>query len=211
MRLHISIDFSTGAMRPLLLAALALSPSCALHPSPTPRASLITCGRKGRPKMPAGGNMAYSQQPSAQAPKASPDGMPLFYLYCRSGQGKPWYPVSMMKGDSQSKGLINAWLNSPVGKGVFKNRLDSGMARSIYESERRLANLAIEQYGHMKKLKANLQWGYKVVDNDVMCANKKILQLSDRRFTHTTSSAHAGPKRLLVRLRSRRLWQCHGI
>ena len=119
--------------------------------------------------------------------------MPLFYLYCRSGPGKPWYPVSMMKGDGQSKGLINAWLGSPVAKveaslilpskvahsadacvahvrqDVFKNRLDSGMAQSIFDSERRLANLAVENYSHMKKLKQQLEWGFKIVDNDVMC------------------------------------------
>jgi len=94
--------------------------------------------------------------------------MPLFYLYCRSGPGKPWYPVSMMKGDGQSKGLINAWLGSPVAKDVFKNRLDSGMAQSIFDSERRLANLAVENYSHMKKLKQQLEWGFKIVDNDVM-------------------------------------------
>ena len=52
---------------------------------------------------------------------------------------------------------------------VFKNRLDMGMAKSIFDSERRLASLAIEQYGHMKKMKSSLEWGYKVVDNEVMC------------------------------------------
>ncbi|KAL1519442.1 hypothetical protein AB1Y20_022964 [Prymnesium parvum] len=155
----------------LLAEASALHPAHALlragdrHAS---RSGPIVCGRKGRPKMPGGGTMAYGQQAQPQPQKASPDGMPLFYLYCRSGPGKPWYPVSMMKGDGQSKGLINAWLGAPVAKGVFKNRLDSGMARSIFESERRLAALAVEQYSHMKKLKSNLQWGYKIVDNDVM-------------------------------------------
>ena len=74
----------------------------------------VVCGRKGRPKMPGGGG-AFAQ-PQQRQPEPSPDGMPNFYLYCRSGPGKPWYPVSMMKGDGQSKGLINAWLGSPVAK-----------------------------------------------------------------------------------------------
>ena len=92
----------------------------------------------------------------------------MFYLYCRSGSGKPWYPVSAMKGDGQSKGLINAWLNSPLAKGVFKTRLDEGMARSIFESEKRLASLACEQYSHMRGLKQRLEWGYKIVDRELM-------------------------------------------
>lgn len=116
--------------------------------------------------MPTGGG-AYAQ-PQQRAPQASPDGMPLFYLYCRSGQGKPWYPVSAMKGDGQSKGLINAWLGSPFAKSVFKDRLDAGMARSIFESERRLSNLAVEQYAHMKDMKGRMQWGYKIVYNELM-------------------------------------------
>ena len=52
---------------------------------------------------------------------------------------------------------------------MFKNRLDSGMAQSIFESERRLSSMAVEQYSHMKKMKQNLEWGYKIVDNEVMC------------------------------------------
>ena len=61
------------------------------------RTSAIVMGRKGRPKMPQGmgGAMNGMQQ---QAPSAPTDGVPVFYLYCRSGPGKPWYPVSAMKG-----------------------------------------------------------------------------------------------------------------
>ena len=103
-----------------------------------------------------------------QAQSAPTDGIPVFYLYCRTGQGKPWYPVSAMKGDGQSKGLINAWLNSPVAKGVFKDRLDEGMARSIFDSERRLAEMATEQYRQLNEYKARLQWGFKILDKDLV-------------------------------------------
>ena len=108
------------------------------------------------------------QQGQQQAPEAPTDGSSVFYLYCRTGPGKPWYPVSAMKGDTQSKGLITAWLNSPVGKTVFKDRLDEGMARSIYDSERRLASMAVEQYRQLKDSQARLQWGFKILDQDVM-------------------------------------------
>ena len=77
------------------------------------------------------------------------------------------YPVSAMKGDGQSKGLIQAWLNSPFAKGVFKDRLDEGMARSIFDSERRLADMAVEQYRQLKDFKPRLQWGFKILDADV--------------------------------------------
>jgi hypothetical protein len=73
-----------------------------------------------------------------------------------------------MRGDGQSKGLINAWLNSPFGKGVFKDRLDEGMARSIFDSERRLAEMAVDQYTQLKDYKARLQWGFKILDRDLM-------------------------------------------
>ncbi len=92
----------------------------------------------------------------------------VFYLYCRTGPGKPWYPVSAMKGDGQSKGLVNAWLNSPLGKGVFKDRLDEQLAKSIFDSERRLASMAVDQYKVLKKHQARLQWGFKILDADVM-------------------------------------------
>lgn len=72
-----------------------------------------------------------------------------------------------MKGDGQSKGLINAWLNSPVAKGVFKDRLDEGMARTIFESERRLGDMAAEQYPQLREQKARLQYGFKILSKDV--------------------------------------------
>uniref|UniRef100_A0A6U7JCK4 Uncharacterized protein n=1 Tax=Haptolina brevifila TaxID=156173 RepID=A0A6U7JCK4_9EUKA len=130
----------------------------------------VIMGRKGRPKMPAGGGMqgAAAQGAQSRAPEAPSDGTPIFYLYCRTSPGKPWYPVSAMKGDGQSRGLVNAWLNSPFAKGVFKDRLDEGMARSIFDSERRLADMACEQYRQLKDNKARLQWGFKVLSKDVM-------------------------------------------
>jgi hypothetical protein len=49
-------------------------------------------------------------------PQAPPDGTPLFYLYARNPKTRVmWYPVSVLRGDQQSKGLISAWLGSPIG------------------------------------------------------------------------------------------------
>jgi len=133
------------------------------------RAGLVVMGRKGRPKMPSGGMQGgYAQGAQQRSPDAPADGTPIFYLYCRTAPGKPWYPVSAMKGDGQSKGLVNAWLNSPFAKGVFKDRLDEGMARSIFDSERRLADMACEQYAQLRDNKSRLQWGFKVLSKDVM-------------------------------------------
>merc|ERR1712113_1351590 len=114
----------------------------------------------GSVRMPNGAMMNPQQQQMRE-----PESM--FYLYCRTKARVMWYPVSVMRGDGQSKGLINAWLNSPFGKGVFKGRLDAGMARSIFESERRLTEMAKKQYPSLKK-STQLEWGYKVIDRDVM-------------------------------------------
>lgn len=116
--------------------------------------------------MPQG--MGGPQQTQVRAPDVPSDGTPVFYLYCRTGPGKPWYPVSAMKGDGQSKGLVNAWLNSPLAKGVFKDRLDEGMARSIFDSERRLAEMAVEQYRQLREAKSRLQWGFKAVSKEIL-------------------------------------------
>lgn len=119
----------------------------------------LMMGRKGRPKGPmAGMPPPNAMQQQQRQPDAPSDGTPLFYLYCRSGEGKPWYPISAMKGDGQSKGLISAWLNAPMAKGVFRDRLDQGMAKTIFDSERRLAGLATEQYAQLRPFKARLQW-----------------------------------------------------
>ena len=48
------------------------------------------------------------------------DGSSLFYLYCRAERKDLWYPVSVLQSDSQAQGLISAWLNAPLAKGVFK-------------------------------------------------------------------------------------------
>merc|ERR1719454_29714 len=61
----------------------------------SPRASSVIMGRKGRPKMPSGGMQGqYAQGAQQRAPEAMDDGTPVFYLYCRSAPGKPWYTAS---------------------------------------------------------------------------------------------------------------------
>ena len=143
----------------LLTGAAAFSPSGGLiAPSRSSRCAAVSMGRKGRPRGPSGvgAGQPSAMQQQMRTPTPPSDGTPMFYLYCRTAPGKPWYPVSAMKGDGQSKGLIGAWLNSPLGKGVFKDRLDEGVARSIFESERRLGNLAVEQYSILKPFKARL-------------------------------------------------------
>jgi len=154
----------------ILLASEAealMSPAVtARHATARRRAPCPTAGRKGRPQMPSGAMPSPSQQ-QMQDPEAPPDGQSLFYLYCRTKSRVMWYPVSVMRGDGQSKGLISAWLGSPFAKGVFKNRLDEGMARSIFDSERRLTDMARKQYPSLKKM-TSLEWGFKIVDKDVM-------------------------------------------
>ena len=149
------------------IGSRAVAPASSLR-----AAEPVVMGRKGRPAMPSTGQQGMGMQGQQQGgmPSAPVDGTSVFYLYCRSGPGKPWYPVSAMKGDGQTKGLIGAWLNSPVGKGVFKDQLDAGLANSIYDSERRLASMAVEQYRQLRDYQTRLQWGFKILDADVMAA-----------------------------------------
>lgn len=53
---------------------------------------------------------------------------------------------------------------------MFKDRLDEGIARSIFESERRLTDMARQQYPAIKKIQ-KLEFGYKLVDRSV---NEKV-------------------------------------
>ena len=72
-----------------------------------------------------------------------------------------------MNGDGQANGLIGAWLNAPLAKDVFKTRLDEGMAKSIFESERQLGEMAIRAHPSLAKYKTRLGWGYKMVSRDI--------------------------------------------
>ena len=100
-------------------SALQLQPARpALHTScAQPRTTGVFAGRKGRPSGQQGG----MQGSGMGGPKGPPeDGSSLFYLYCRAERKDLWYPVSVLQSDSQAQGLISAWLNAPLAKGVFK-------------------------------------------------------------------------------------------
>ena len=73
-----------------------------------------------------------------------------------------------MQGDGQSKALVQAWINTPFAKGLFRDRLDEGMARSIFDSERRLSKMAVEQYKQLKPNQSRLQYGFKAISIDIL-------------------------------------------
>ena len=185
----------------LLLALLALACDAFQHglasrlatrvPTARRRRSALedlVAGRKGRPRMPRGMGQGMPQPGQMPPEIPSDDGTPLFYLFCRTANVPTlWYPVSSMKGDGQSKGLINAWLNSPFGKMAFKNRLDSGMARSIFDSERQLADAAVRTHPALKKMQNSLEWGYKVVDREIM-AKEQAGEIEKQKVIHVTRS-----------------------
>ena len=101
-------------------SALQLQPPCPTlqRPCARPRTSGVFAGRKGRPSGQQGGQMGGG---GMGGPKGPPeDGSSLFYLYCRAERKDLWYPVSVLQSDSQAQGLISAWLNAPLAKGVFK-------------------------------------------------------------------------------------------
>ena len=95
--------------------------------------------------------------------------------------------LARSQGDGQSKTLVNAWLGSPVAKGVFKDRLDESMAGSIFDSERRLAQMAVDQYTQLKSYKARLQWGFKILDKDVM-AKEQAGEIEEQKIVPVSKS-----------------------
>lgn len=88
------------------------------------------------------------------------DGTPVFMIYVRTQEGKPWYPVNALRGDSQTKQILQGWLTSPLGKGTFKDRLDEGIARSVFGSEKDIKKMAVQMLPMLKKVQ-KLEWGYK--------------------------------------------------
>ena len=75
----------------------------------------------------------------------------------------------------------------PFGKMAFKNRLDSGMARSIFDSERQLADAAVRTHPALKKMQNSLEWGYKVVDREIM-AKEQAGEIEKQKVIHVTRS-----------------------
>merc|ERR1719321_357292 len=127
--------------------------------------------RKGKPKMPKGSfgqaNMQRQQQQQAAQQQAVAEGQTVFYLYCRTSSRQPWLPVSALQGDGKSDALISAWLNAPVGKDVFKNKLDENVAASIFQQEGELTAFVQNQYGQFVKDTTKLEWGFKIEDANI--------------------------------------------
>ena len=104
---NITYMFGAAAALTLAFAPLQLTPHgvASAASSATRCSEHVVMGRKGRPKMPQGGQAgAYAS--GAQSAMQSPpsDGSTVFYLYCRTEPGKPWYPVSAMKVSSETNG-----------------------------------------------------------------------------------------------------------
>lgn len=154
--LHPAAGFSPSAAGVHSLAADAMQ-----HPS---RATQVHMGRKGGPSRNQG-YMQQQQQVSRQPPPS--DGTPIFYLYVRSGEGRPWYPVSQFNGDATAKALVYGWTGAWVGKGLFKEQLDKSMANSVFQSQRRLTDMACGIYKQLSKNKGQMQFGYKPESTEI--------------------------------------------
>mmetsp|Transcript_134053 Transcript_134053/g.231855 ORF Transcript_134053/g.231855 Transcript_134053/m.231855 type:complete len:247 (-) Transcript_134053:76-816(-) len=170
-----------GAMNPsqkLAAFLVGLNPAAGFSPSAAGVRSLagdamqhhsrvteVYMGSKGGPSRAT--NYMQRQRPQQSLPEAPPDGTPIFFLYVRSGDGKPWYPISQFNGDATAKALIYGWTGAWFANGLFKEQLDKSMANSVFESERRMKDLSVSVYKHLSNNKPRLQFGYKPISTEI--------------------------------------------
>jgi len=58
--------------------------------------------------------------------------------------------------------------------GLAKKQLDAGVSNSIYDSLRQLTEGATRQYPQLNKQRDNLEWGYRLVANDLSAEQKEM-------------------------------------
>mmetsp|Transcript_4576 Transcript_4576/g.8986 ORF Transcript_4576/g.8986 Transcript_4576/m.8986 type:complete len:217 (+) Transcript_4576:43-693(+) len=91
------------------------------------------------------------------------DGYPIFTIYVRSSVGKVWYPCGSLKGDDRSKALVESWKeNSLFLKDQYKNTLDKGMAKSVFDQKDAFMQSVFRLYPQLKKTKGEIEFGFKV-------------------------------------------------
>ena len=91
------------------------------------------------------------------------DGFPVFTVYVRSKTAKVWYPGGSLKGDGRSKSLVESWRdNTLMLKDQYKNSLDGGMAKSIFDDKQKFTSSLVRMYPQLKKSQNDLEFGYTV-------------------------------------------------
>ena len=96
-----------------------------------------------------------------QMAQGDDDGVPTFNIFVRSQKAKVWYPCGALKGDPKATALVNAWQGNFL-RGLYKSQLDKGVARSIFDGEKRLVGTVLRSDPQLKESKNELEFGYKV-------------------------------------------------
>lgn len=130
----------------------------------TPTARKSGAGGGGRRRSMGAQTTAPKSVGANQLPE---DGKPVFNIFVRTARAKLWYPVCAISGDDQSKRLVNA-LKSSWGRAIYKNALDKGLAKSLYQQNKsKMLQAVIRNYPHLKKYQTSLEYGYQVMAKDL--------------------------------------------
>ncbi len=107
------------------------------------------------------------RKPKPEEQKLPEDGTPVFGIFVRTNRAKIWYPLGSVKGDDRSKMLVGA-LKNAIGRALYANALDKGIAQTIYgQGRRRFTESAIRMYPQLKRYQKELEFGYKVAAIDL--------------------------------------------
>ena len=97
------------------------------------------------------------QQQMTEARRNRPKDVPIFNLFARSVNGGFWIPCGELTGDARAKTMVDAWMSGFL-EDMYKSRLDSGVARSVFSQEEALRkNLPFKKFS-----KEKLQFGYSI-------------------------------------------------
>mmetsp|Transcript_11499 Transcript_11499/g.42932 ORF Transcript_11499/g.42932 Transcript_11499/m.42932 type:complete len:210 (-) Transcript_11499:140-769(-) len=128
----------------------------------------VVVAKKGKPNVPVQFRGAAKQREQMrdfmdqqEQAQQGDDGVPTFNLFVRSKKAGIWYPCGALKGDARSTALVNAWQGKFL-RGLYKSQLDRGVARSVFEDEKRLIGTVMRSYPQLKASKTSLEFGYKV-------------------------------------------------
>lgn len=87
-------------------------------------------------------------------------GVPYFDLFVRS-PNSIWYPAGAMQGDDKAKGLVESYMGGFL-SGLSKDGIDKSLANSVFKDKKKLVDAVIAQYPQLKKVRAKLEFGYKI-------------------------------------------------
>lgn len=97
-----------------------------------------------------------------QMEKDKPEGVPIFKLFVRPKVGGFWIPCGDLAGDKKATALVNGLMSGFL-TDTYRNQLDQGIARSVFNQEDTFVKNLIANYRPFKNYgKDDLMFGYTI-------------------------------------------------